>query len=191
MAFNTTSSLNSLICNKFVDFGKWKDSFGQFSWSKNDSNYLDVKLELFKMYDNRDLHLVLNFTMGDSIVNQFMRLRSQLALEAENFGREKNSSTVVITTMSKDLEEHFKLTHKVIDVMDQKKRGDLCYSAAVQCGKAKEFICSSSKVCNEEGRDSSRIVYVNYKLDEFIFLLDVMNSVYDKVITIKPLCIVT
>ena len=27
----------------------------------------------------------------------------------------------------------------------------------------------------------NQIVYVNYKLDEFIYLLDVMNSVYDKV----------
>ena len=34
----------------------------------------------------------------------------------------------------------------------------------------------------------NQIVYVNYKLDEFIFLLDVMNSVYDKVIANEPLC---
>ena len=33
-----------------------------------------------------------------------------------------------------------------------------------------------------------QIIYVNYKLDEFIFLLDVMNSVYDKVIANEPLC---
>ena len=35
---------------------------------------------------------------------------------------------------------------------------------------------------------SNQIVYVNYKLDEFINLLDVMNSVYDKVIANEPLC---
>ena len=28
-----------------------------------------------------------------------------------------------------------------------------------------------------------QVVYVNYKLEEFIYLLGVMNSVYDKVIT--------
>ena len=33
-----------------------------------------------------------------------------------------------------------------------------------------------------------QIVNVNYKLEEFIFLLDVMNSVYDKVITNQPFC---
>ena len=33
-----------------------------------------------------------------------------------------------------------------------------------------------------------QIVYVNYKLDEFIYLLDVMNSVYYKVIANQPIC---
>ena len=34
----------------------------------------------------------------------------------------------------------------------------------------------------------SQTVYVNYKLDEFIYLLDVMNSVNDKVFANEPLC---
>ena len=33
-----------------------------------------------------------------------------------------------------------------------------------------------------------QIVYVNYRLDEFIYLLDVINSVYDKVIAKQPIC---
>ena len=32
------------------------------------------------------------------------------------------------------------------------------------------------------------MVYVNNKLDEFVYLLDVMNSVYDKVIANQPIC---
>ena len=35
----------------------------------------------------------------------------------------------------------------------------------------------------KEDEKFQQVVYVNYKLDEFIYLLDVMNSVYDKVIT--------
>ena len=31
-------------------------------------------------------------------------------------------------------------------------------------------------------------VYVNYKLEDFIYLLDVMNSVYDKVNINRPNC---
>ena len=34
----------------------------------------------------------------------------------------------------------------------------------------------------------NQIVYVNYKLDELIYLLVVMNSVYDKFIANEPLC---
>ena len=30
--------------------------------------------------------------------------------------------------------------------------------------------------------------YANFKLDEFFYLFDVMNSVYDKVIANEPLC---
>ena len=32
----------------------------------------------------------------------------------------------------------------------------------------------------------NQIVYVNFKLDEFFYLLDVMNSVYDKVTANEP-----
>ena len=33
-----------------------------------------------------------------------------------------------------------------------------------------------------------QIVYVNYKLDEFVYHLDVMKSVYDKVLANQPTC---
>ena len=35
----------------------------------------------------------------------------------------------------------------------------------------------------KEGEKFQQVVYVNYKVEEFIYLLDVINSVYDKVIT--------
>ena len=54
--------------------------------------------------------------------------------------------------------------------------------AALQCGEAKNFICSSAIVWKKTGgKKVNQFVCRNYKLDEFIFLLDVMNSVYDKV----------
>ena len=39
----------------------------------------------------------------------------------------------------------------------------------------------------EEGK-TQQIVTVNYKLDEFVYLLDLMTSVYDKVIANQPIC---
>ena len=83
MAYNTTASLDKLTCIDYVDFGKCKDRFGRFFWSKNDSNYLDVKLKIFNKNDNKEFWLAQNLTMGEADFNQFMRLTTQLVDAAE------------------------------------------------------------------------------------------------------------
>ena len=40
----------------------------------------------------------------------------------------------------------------------------------------------------KEDEKFQQVVYVKHKLEEFICLLDVMKSVYDKVITNQPIC---
>ena len=87
MAYNTTASLDKLTCTDYVDFGKCQDRFGRFSWSENDSKYLDVKLKIFKKDDNKEFRLVQNLTMGEADFNQFMRMMNQLVNGAENFAR--------------------------------------------------------------------------------------------------------
>ena len=89
MAYNTTASLDKLTCTDYVDFGKCQDRFGRLSWSKRDSNYLDVKLKVFRKDDKKDFRLVQKLTMGKTDFNQFMRLRNQLVNAAENFAREE------------------------------------------------------------------------------------------------------
>ena len=118
MAYNTTASLDKLTCTDYVDFGKCQDRFGRFSWSKNDSNYLDVKLKVFKKNDKRKFRLVQNLTMGEADFKQFMRLRNQLVNAAENFAKVENLTPVLIPTMSRDMDEQLKLAHKVVDVVD-------------------------------------------------------------------------
>ena len=39
-----------------------------------------------------------------------------------------------------------------------------------------------------EDEKFQHVVYVNYKLEEIFYLLDVLNSVYDKVFTNQPIC---
>ena len=51
MVYNTTASLDKLTYTDYVDFGKCQDRFGSFSWTKNGSNYLDIKLKVFKRED--------------------------------------------------------------------------------------------------------------------------------------------
>ena len=123
MAYNTTDTLEKLACKDYVDFGKSQDRFGRFSWSKNDSNYLHIKLKVFKREDkNAEFLLRQNFLTGEADFNQFIRQRNQLVVAADNFLREQNLSPVLQSTLSKDMEEQLKLVHKVIDVVDCPKR---------------------------------------------------------------------
>ena len=122
MAYNTTASLDKLTCTNYVDFGKCQDRFGRFSWSKKDSNRLDVKLKIFKKDDNKEFRLARNLTMGEADFILFMRLRNQLVNAAENFAREDNLTPVPIPTMSRDMDEQLKLAHKVVDIVDRANR---------------------------------------------------------------------
>ena len=122
MAYNTTASLDKLTCTDYVDFGKCQDRFGQFSWSENDSKYLDVKLKVFRKDDKIEFRLVQNLTMGEADFTQFMRFRNQLVNAADNFAREESLTPVLILTMTKDMNEQLKLAHKVVDVVDRANR---------------------------------------------------------------------
>ena len=118
MAYNTTASLDRLTCTDYVDFGKCQDS----SWSKSDSNYLDVKLKVFGTDDKKEFPLLQNLTMSEADFNQFVRLRNQLVNAAENFARVENLIPVLITKTSRDMDEQLKLAHKLVDVVDRTNR---------------------------------------------------------------------
>ena len=127
--------------------------------------------------------------MGEADFNQFIRPRNQLVVAADNFLREQNLLPVLQSTLSKDMEEQLKIVHKVIDVVDRPNRRicvrllryqvdnpETSYAQIRLFGRKKE----------EEKFEQS--VYVNYRLDELVNLLDVMNSVYDKIIANQPIC---
>ena len=122
MIYNTYASLDKLTCTDYVDFGKCQDRFGRFSWSKNDSNYLDVKLKVFRKDDKKEFRPVQNLTKGEADFNQFMRLRNQLINAPENIAREEILTPVLISTMSKDMDEQLKLAHKFVDGVDRANR---------------------------------------------------------------------
>ena len=192
MADKTTTSLDKLTCTDYVDFSKCQDSqdrSGRFFWSKNDSNYLDVKLKVFKKDDNKEFRLVQNLTMGEADFNQFMRLRNQLVSAPEKFAREENLTPVLIPTMSRGMDEQLKLAHKVVDVVDRTNRM-ICLTLLRYNVDKLESSYAQVRLFAKEKEDEKfqQVVFVKYKLEEFIYLLDVMNSVYDKVITNQPLC---
>ena len=189
VVYITTASMDKLSCTDYVDFGKCQDRFGQFSWSKTHSNYLDVKLKLIKKDDNKEFRLVQNLTMGEAYFNQFMRLRTQLVIAAKNFAREENLSPVLISRMSKDMDEQLKLAHKFFDVVDKANRKNCVTLQRYNVGKPdSSYVQNRIFAGKKEDEKFQQVFYVTYKLEEFIYLLEVMNSVYHKVFINQAIC---
>ena len=189
MAYNTTASLDKLTCTDQLDFGKSSDRFGRFSRTKNDSNYLDIKLKVFKREDNNaEFRLRQNISMGEAEFNQLLRQRCQLVVGAVNFVREQNLSPVLQSTLSKDMGEQLKLVHKMIDVVERPNR-KICVTLLMHKVDNPETSCAQVRLFGRKKEEEKfpQILFVNYRLDEFVYLLDVMNSVYDKVIAKQPI----
>ena len=133
--------------------------------------------------------MVQNLTMGEADFNKFMRLRNQLVNAAENIAREKNLNPVLIPTMSRDMDEQLKLAHKVVDVVDRTNRKICVIRLRYNVDKPESSYAQVQLFARKkEDEKFQQVVYVKYKLEEFIYLLDEMNSVYDKVITNQLIC---
>ena len=152
---------------------------------------MDVKLKEFKKDENKEFRLVQNLTVGDADFKQFMRLRNQLVNAAENFAREGNLTSVLIATTSKHMDEQIKLAHKVVDVVDRTSRKICVNLLRYNVDKPESSYAQVRLLARKrEGEKFQHVVYVINKLEEFIYSLDVMKSVNDKVITNQPFCIV-
>ena len=159
--------------------------------SKNDFNYLDVKLKVFKKDDNEEFSLVENLTLGEAKFNQFARLSNQLFIATENSGKEQKLSLVLIPTKSKDMDDKSKLPHKVVDVVDGPYRKIFATLLRYNVDKQESSYAQVRFFAwKKEVAKFQQKVYVIYKLEEFVHLLGKMNSVYDEVSANKPICIV-
>ena len=189
MAYNTTASSDKLTCTDYVDFGKCQNKLGQFSWSKNDSDYLDIKLQVFKKDDNIEFRLVQNLTTGEADLNQFMRLRNQLVIAAENIAEEENFSPVLIPTMYKDSYEQFILSQKVVDIVDRANRKTIVTLLRYKVDKPDSFYAQVRLFAGKrEDEKFQQVVYADGELEKFIYLLDVRKSVHDKFLNIQLYC---
>ena len=97
--------------------------------------------------------------------------------------QQKNLSPVQLPTMTKDTDGQLKLAPKVVDVVEQANR-KICVTPLRCNGEKPESSYASSIIRTEEGgREFSTNCLCKYELEELIYLLDIMNSVYDKVFT--------
>ena len=87
------------------------------------------------------------------------------------------------------MEEQLKLVLKVIDVVDC-PRSRICVTLLRYKVDNPETSHAQVRLFERKKEEEKfdQFVYVNYKLDEFVYLLDVMNSVYDEVIANQPVC---
>ena len=87
------------------------------------------------------------------------------------------------------MEEQLKVVQKVIDVVDRPNKR-ICVTLLRCIVDNPETSYAQVRLfgLKKEEEKFQQIVYVNYKLDEFIYLPDVMKSVYDKVIANQPIC---
>ena len=184
MVYNPTTSLEKLACTDYVNIDKCQARFGRFFWNNYDSNYKDFKLKVFKREEkNAEFRLRQNVTMGKADFNHFIQQRNQLVAAAENFLREQNLSPNLQSTLSKDMEEQLKLVHRVIDVADYPKRRICVTLLRYNMDNPETSYAQVRQFGRKKGEEKfQQIVYVNHRLGEFVYLPDVMNSVYDKVI---------
>ena len=162
------------------------------SWSKNDSSCLDVKLKEDKKVDNKKFRLVQSLTRGEAVFKQFLRLMKQLVREAKkNFAREGNLTPVLIPTLSKDMDDLFKLAHKVVDVVVRANRKICVTLLRYHVDKPESSYAQFQLFARKkEAKKFQQVVCVNRKLEKFIHLLDLMISGYGKVETDQHSCVV-
>ena len=115
-------------------------------------------------------------------------MRNQFANAPEMFAIEEKLTPVLIPTMSKDMDEQLKLAHTVVDVVERANRKICATLRGYNVDKPESSYAQVSLFARKEDEKFQQVVYVTYKLEEFIYLLDVMNSVYDKVTTNQPIC---
>ena len=98
---------------------------------------------------------------------------------------------VQVKLLAKGMEEQLKLRHKFVEVVDRPHR-KICVTMLRYNVEKPETSYVQVRLFGRRKDEEkfNQIVYVNYNFEELVYLLDVINSVYDKVIANEPLCIV-
>ena len=105
--------------------------------------------------------------MGESHFNEFIRLRYQLVVAAENCGREGNLSAVQIATTIKDLDKELKRAHKIVDAVVRANRKICVTLMRYNLDKSgSSFAQVRIFAMIKEEEKLQLIVYVMYKFEE-------------------------
>ena len=183
------ATLDKSLCTDFADFGNYQDSLGRFSWTKNENHYLEIHLEVFKKDIANEFKQYQCVSLGQYDFKQLLRLRNQLIVAADNFTKEENLPYINVVGLSRDIDEQLKHVHKVIEMAEGAKR-KVCVTLLRYKEDNPETSHAQIRLFTRRTEEEKfqQLVYMNYKIDEFIYLLDVMNSVCDQVLDKNPFC---
>ena len=192
MIFNITSALDKTSCTDYVDFGKNADRFGRISWSqieKDNQKYLDIQLKVFRKDDKGDFRRHQQIKLGVFDFKQLLCLRNEIVLAVREFSTDETLKEVVTSPLSKDLDEQLKHVQKAITILDRPKRKIIATMKKYCMDKPEStYVQLRLFTRNSEHDKFQQLVFVNYKYDEFLCLLDVINSISDQVLSNQSLC---
>ena len=192
MIFNITSALDKTSCTEYVDFGKNADQFGRISWSqieKDNQKYPDIQLEVFRKDDKGDFRRHQQIKLGVFDFKQLLCLRNPIAQAVREFSTDETLKEVVTSPLSKNLDEQLKHVQKAITIVDRPKR-KLFATMKKYCMDKPESTYVQLRLFTRTSEHDKfqQLVFVNYKFDEFLYLLDVIISISDHVLSNQSLC---
>ena len=105
-----------------------------------------------------------------------------MIVTADNFRKKENSPYINVVGLSRDIDEQLKHVHKVIEIAEGAKL-KVCVTLLRYKEDNPETSYAQIRLVTgrTEEKNFQQLVYVKYKIDEFKYLLDVMNSVCDQV----------
>ena len=192
MIVNIPSALDKTSCTDYVDFGKNVDRFARISWSqieKDNQKYLDIQVKVFRKDDKGDFRRHQQIKLGVFDFKQLICLRNPIAQAVREFSTDETLKEVVTSPLSKDLDEQLKLVQKAITIVDRPKRKIFATMKKYCMDKPEStYVQLRPFTRNSEHDKFQQLVFVNYIYDEFLYLLDVITSISDQVLSNQSLC---
>ena len=147
---------------------------------------LGFKILSFLERWQRKFSISTNFYIGKVRVQPVYAIQESAGNCCKKLWRKAKCFYIQISTIFKNMDEQLKLAHR--DFFWKFRKINMLDYVALQFGQASEFICACPIFCmKEEGRciQTKQSLYVNYKVEELIYLLDVINFVYAKAFAIQ------
>ena len=175
-----------------MDFGKNADRFGRISWSQielDNKMYLDIQLKVFRKDDKGHFRWHQQINLGVFDFKQLLRFRNPIVQAVGEFSTDETLKKVVTSPLSKYLYEQLKYIQKSITTVDRPKRKVFATMKKYCMDKPESrYVQLRVFTRNSEHDHNQQLVFVNYKYDEFLYLLNVTTSTSDQVLSNQSLC---